>query len=73
MPRYTMIGRNEFPSTDPARIGKTDVIYAYQDERLNSIILTIPAEEDSPERVEAELRKRIEAAKEAGPRQIEIE
>lgn len=73
MPRYTMIGRNEFPSTDPERRGMLDVVYAYQDERLSTIIIKIPVEEDSPERVEEELRKRVAASREAGPRQIEIE
>ncbi len=73
MARYTLIGRNEFPSTDPTRVGKTDVIYAYQDERLNSIILTIPIEEDTPEKVEEMLRARIAGAAEAGPKVVEIE
>jgi hypothetical protein len=70
---YTLVGRNEFPSTDPTRVGKTDVIYVYQDERLNSIVLTIPSEEDTPEEVEKRLRERIAAATEAGPRSIEVE
>lgn len=73
MATYTLVGRNEFPSTDPARVGKTDVIYVYQDERLNSIVLTIPSEEDSPEEVERRLREKIAGAAQAGPRQIEIE
>lgn len=73
MPRYTLIGRNEFPSTQPERAGKMDVVYAYQDERLQTIIIQFPIEEDSPERVEEELRKRVAAAREAGPRTLEIE
>lgn len=73
MVMYRKTGRNEFPSTDPKRVGKTDVIYVYQDERLNSIIITIPLEEDSDERVEKELRERIARAAVAGPREIEIE
>lgn len=73
MPVYTMVGRNEFPSADPKRVGKTDVIYVYQDERLNSIVLTIPSEEDSPEEVERRLKEKIASAAAAGPRQIEVE
>lgn len=73
MPRYTLIGRNEFPSTDPGRQGKMDVVYAYQDERLSTIIIKVPLEEDTPARVEEELRKRVEAAREAGPREVTIE
>ncbi len=61
------------PSTDPARIGKMDVIYAYQDERLNSIVFTIPLEEDNNERVEEELRARVTHAETAGPAAIEVE
>lgn len=73
MGTYTLIGRNEFPSTDPKRAGKMDVVYAYQDERLQTIIIQLPIEEDSPAKVEEELRKRVAAAREAGPRQVEIE
>lgn len=73
MPRYTLIGRNEFPSTDPSRQGKMDVVYAYQDERLSTIIIKVPLEDDTPARVEEELRKRVEAAREAGPREVTIE
>jgi len=73
MADFTLVGRNEFPSTDPQRVGKTDVIYVYQDERLNSIVLTVPSEEDSPEKVEALLRAKVSAAAEAGPRTISIE
>lgn len=73
MATYNLVGRNEFPSTDPQRVGKTDVIYVYQDERLNSIVLTIASEEDSPEEVEKQLRAKIASAATAGPRSIEIE
>ncbi len=73
MAEFTLVGRNEFPSTEPQRVGKTDVIYVYQDERLNSIVLTIPSEDDSPEEVEKRLRAKVEAAAEAGPRSISIE
>ncbi len=73
MATYNLVGRNEFPSTEPTRVGKTDVIYVYQDERLNSIVLTIPSEEDTPEEVEKRLRVKIEAAATAGPRSITIE
>jgi len=69
---YRMIGRNEFPSTDPARIGKMDIAYAYMDESLRTIMIILPAEEDTPERVEAELRKRAEAAAAAGPKEVTI-
>jgi|GEM_PF-4308372 len=72
MPRYTMVGRNEFPSTDPARVGKMDIAYAYMDETMKTIMIILPVEEDTPGRVEAELRKRVEAATKAGPREIEI-
>lgn len=72
MATYTLVGRNEFPSTDPKRVGQTDVIYVYQDERLNSIVLTIPSEEDSPDEVEKRLKEKVAAAREAGPRSIEV-
>ena len=61
------------PSTDPTRIGKMDVIYAYQDERLNSIVFTIPLEDDTNEHVEEELRKRVTHAEVAGPAEIQVE
>jgi hypothetical protein len=67
-----MIGRNEFPSTKPERIGKMDIAYAYMDESLRTIMIILPAEEDTPERVEAELRKRAESAAAAGPKEVTI-
>jgi hypothetical protein len=69
---YKLIGRNEFPSTDPARMGKTDVAYAYMDESLKTIMIMVPLEEDTPERVERDLRARVEAAATAGPKEISI-
>lgn len=72
MTTYKMVGRNEFPSTDPTRLGKSDVAYAYMDESLRTIMIMIPLEEDSPERVEAELRRRAEAATVAGPREVTV-
>ncbi len=72
MARYILVGRNEFPSTVPARVGKIDVAYAYMDETMRTITFFLPIEEDTPERAEAELRKRIEAARAAGPKEIEI-
>lgn len=73
MPTYNKIGRNEMPSVDPERIGKMDVIYAYQDDRLNSIVFTIPLEDDTDERVAEELRSRVKHAETAGPAAIEVE
>lgn len=73
MPRYTLIGRNEFPSTEPERMGKIDVAYAYMDENMKTITFFLHSEEDTPEKAEEELRKRIEAQRTAGPRVIEIE
>ena len=72
MPRFTQVGRNEFPSTVSTRVGKIDVAYAYMDENMRTITFFVPLEEDSPERVEKELRERIEHAAVAGPREISI-
>jgi len=72
MAKFQMIGRNEFPSTTATRVGKTDVAYAYMDETMKTITFFIPLEEDTPERVEAELRKAVERATTAGPKEIVI-
>jgi len=72
MPTYNLIGRNEFPSTDPARVGKMDIAYAYMDETLRTIMIILPAEQDTPERVEEELRARAAAAAAAGPKTVTI-
>jgi len=69
---FKQVGRNEFPSTDPTRVGKIDVAYAYMDENMRTITFFVPLEEDSPERVEAELRKRVEHAAGAGPKEVSI-
>lgn len=72
MARFTQVGRNEFPSTEPTRVGKIDVAYAYMDENMRTITFFVPLEEDSTARVEEELRKRIEHAASAGPKEITI-
>ncbi|MDP2324165.1 MAG: hypothetical protein Q8N51_09060 [Gammaproteobacteria bacterium] len=72
MTTYNLIGRNEYPSTDPQRIGKMDIAYAYMDESLRTIMIILPAEEDTPARVEDELRKRAAAAAAAGPKSVTI-
>jgi len=72
MAHYTRVARQEFPSTDPTRPGKIDVAYVYMDERFQTIMVTVPLEDDNQERVTAELRARAEAAKGAGPEAIEF-
>jgi hypothetical protein len=72
MATFKMVGRNEFPSTDPARLGKTDVAYVYMDEALKTITIILPTEDDTPEKVEEELRKKAAAAATAGPREIVV-
>lgn len=72
MATYNLISRNEFPSTSPQRMGKTDVAYVYMDESMHTIMITLPSEEDSPEAVEKKLRERIAAASTAGPKQISV-
>ncbi len=73
MPTYRQIGRNEFPSTDPTRVGKMDVAYVYMDERLQTIMIQFPLEEDTAEKVVEELRVRAERAAAAGPTEVVIE
>ncbi len=72
MARYTRVARQEFPSTDPARRGAIDVAYVYMDERFQTVMIKLPADQDTPERVAEELRKRATAAEGAGPAEIEI-
>lgn len=72
MPTYRRVARQEFPSTEPARRGMTDVAYVYMDERFQTVMVTVPLEEDSDERVEEELRKRAAAAAAGGPEEIVI-
>jgi len=69
---YTRRARQEYPSTDPARRGATDVAYVYVDDRFQTFMIKLPLEEDTPERVQEELRKRVEAAAAAGAMQIEL-
>ena len=72
MATYTRTSRQEYPSTDPARRGAIDVAYVYVDERFQTFLIKLPLEEDTPERVQEELRKRVEAAADAGPKTIEL-
>jgi len=72
MAKYTRVARQEFPSTDPARVGKTDVAYVYMDERFQTVMIQMPIEEDSAERVKEELQKRAAAAKAGGEPEVTI-
>ncbi len=72
MPRFTRSQRVEFPSTDPNRRGLTDVSYVYMDDRFQTYMITLPLEQDSAERVQAELEKRVRAAAAGGAQEISI-
>ncbi len=72
MARYTRVARQEFPSTDPARVGAVDVAYVYMDERFQTVMIKLPLSEDNAVRVAEELKKRAEAVESAGPAEIEI-
>jgi len=72
MPIYRRVARQEFPSTEPARRGMTDVAYVYMDERFQTDMVQVQLEEDSDERVAEELRKRDAAAAAGGPEEIVI-
>ena len=72
MPTYKLLNRQEFPATDPLRRGLVDVTYIYMDERFQTVQVTLPLEEDRPERVEEELRKKAAHAAAAGPAEIVI-
>lgn len=73
MPVYNRVARQEFPSTDPNRTGKIDVAYVYMDEQFQTIMIQLPLEEDTEDRVKEELAKRAEAAAGAGPGQVTLE
>lgn len=74
MAKFTKVHRDEFPSTDPGRIGKTDVSYVYMNmETFSTINFSIPLEEDTDERVAEVVRERATRSLLAGPAEIEIE
>jgi len=72
MPTYTRVARQEFPSTDPTRRGLIDVAYVYMDERFQTVMITVPIEQDSPARVQELLLERARAAAAGGPEKIII-
>jgi hypothetical protein len=72
MPTYKQIGRNEFPSANPERLGKTDVAYAFMNEMMQTLIVTVPLEDDTAEKVESVLRERVTRAESAGPKEVVI-
>lgn len=74
MAQFQRLSRQEFPSTEPTRVGKTDVAYVYMNlENFETYNFTIPLEEDSEERVKEMLTERVTRAAAAGPPTIEIE
>jgi hypothetical protein len=73
MAKFQRTARNEFPSTDSTRIGKTDVSYVYMNlETFATYTFTIPLEEDTEEHVRAILTERVARAAAAGPATVEI-
>lgn len=72
MAEYNQIARQEYPSTDAARQGMTDVSYVYMDERMRTFMITLALEEDGEERVLEELRLKVEGAEAGGAKRIEI-
>ena len=72
MAKYRLVARQESPSIDPARRGAIDVMYVYADERFQTVSFRIPLEQDSPERVREELRKKAEAAVAGGQQEVEV-
>ncbi len=72
MPKYRLVSSNEFPSIDPARIGKVDVAYVYMDENFQTVSFRVPLEEDSDERVHEELRKKAAARARGGAREYDV-
>jgi hypothetical protein len=72
MAEYTQVTRQEFPSTDPARQGKTDVAYVYMDERTRTHTIIFPLEEDSADRVMELLKARVVSAEAGGAKRIEL-
>jgi hypothetical protein len=51
----------DFPSSDPARVGKFDTIVTYQLDAFRTGLVVIPKEQFNEERVKAEIRKELEA------------
>ena len=72
MATYRRVARQEFPSPDPTRRGLVDVSYVYMDEHFQTVMITIPQEQDSPARVQEELQKRATAAAAGGPLEIVV-
>jgi len=73
MARLQRTLRNEFPSQNPARVGKTDVTYVYMNlDTFATYHIIIPLEEDTEAHVREELEAAAKRAAAAGPPQIEI-
>jgi len=72
MATYRRVARQEFPSPDAARRGLVDVSYVYMDEHFQTVMITVPLEQDSPARIQEELQKRARAAAEGGPLEIVV-
>ena len=72
MATYRRVARQEFPSPDVARRGLVDVSYVYMDEHFQTVMITVPLEQDSPARIQEELQKRAAAAAAGGPLEIVV-
>ena len=72
MATYRRVARQEFPSPDVARRGLVDVSYVYMDEHFQTVMITVPLEQDSPARIQEELQKRAAAAAAGGAVEVVV-
>jgi len=70
--RIKVIDIREFPSTDPKRVGKFDVVVTYQLDAFRTYIVTIPKEEFTEAKLKEVIRKELEEKERWIGREIEL-
>jgi hypothetical protein len=54
-----VLDTREFPSTDPARVGKLDVIVTYQTDPYRVYMITLPKDDFSEDKLKSAIKKEM--------------
>jgi hypothetical protein len=71
-PTVTVISTLDVPSTDPARLGKMDMMITYRSDPLHSFTIRIPAEGITLAKVDAAIRSDYATRKQYINRQVKV-
>jgi hypothetical protein len=71
-PKVTVVSTIDLPSSDPARLGKMDLLVTYRVDALHTFTVKIPAENMTPQKFDAAIKSDYAERKVYINRQISV-